>query len=283
MRDTAVVIPCYNESNRLDVRAFREFAGKDRRVFFVFVNDGSTDRTQDLLDGLHRDDPESFRLLPLARNAGKAEAVRRGMLEALGFGPAFVGYWDADLATPLEALDELRRVLEGRPAVELVIGSRVRLLGREVVRSPRRHYLGRVFATVASYVLGLSVYDTQCGAKLFRAVPTTWQLFQEPFRTSWIFDVEILARLIRTCHGSPEHGAAMVICEHPLSRWHDVDGSKLKAWDFFHAPLDLLAIYRHYLAGLGAAVKTGADVPRPHLAINRVARGYVTEKSEAKS
>src|SRR3954451_13291643 len=60
MRDTAVVVPCYNEAERLDVGAFREFARSHTDVFFLFVNDGSTDRTQELLEDLHHHDPDAF-------------------------------------------------------------------------------------------------------------------------------------------------------------------------------------------------------------------------------
>src|SRR3954470_6062577 len=112
MRNTAVVVPCYNEAERLDSGAFREFARSNSDVSFLFVNDGSVDRTQDLLEELHRDDPVAFRSHRLERNLGKAEAVRRGMLLAMESRPAYVGYWDADLATPLEAILDFRAVLE---------------------------------------------------------------------------------------------------------------------------------------------------------------------------
>jgi glycosyltransferase involved in cell wall biosynthesis len=272
MRDTAVVVPCYNETSRLDAAAFREYARHDPHVSFLFVNDGSTDRTQDILDELNRTDPVGCRVLRLERNGGKAEAVRQGVLAALETGPDYVGYWDADLATPLEVIPEFRALLAARPALELVLGSRVRLLGRDVRRSPRRHYLGRVFATVASHVLGLSVYDTQCGAKLFRVSPTTRQLFQEPFRSTWIFDVEILARLIRARHRSSQYATERVLCEFPLPSWVDVAGSKLKARDFLRAPLELGGIYRHYLAGLRWDAGRAGGTPGPHRARDR-ARG----------
>jgi dolichyl-phosphate beta-glucosyltransferase len=270
MRDTAVVVPCYNESRRLDVGAFRAFVRDHADVFFLFVNDGSTDRTQEVLDDLHQDDPDAFRLLRLERNSGKAEAVRRGVLRAFESEPVYVGYWDADLATPLDLIRDFRMVLEDRQGVDLVLGSRVRLLGRAVCRTPGRHYLGRVFATVSSLVLGLSVYDTQCGAKLFRSTATTRSLFQEPFRSTWIFDVEVLARLVRARKQARQPGAERVLFEFPLTCWREVGGSKLRPRDFLRAPLELLAIHRRYLAGLGSASST-LSTPRPYLARKRAA------------
>ena len=168
-----------------------------QRVEFLFVNDGSTDRTRQLLEQLVADDPERFSLLDLDRNRGKAEAVRRGMIAAFERRPDFAGFWDADLATPLGEIPTFIEVFETRSEVDLVFAARVRLLGRSISRNPGRHYFGRVGATLISSSLGLAVYDTQCGAKLFRTEDAIAALFAEPFISRWIFDVEIIARLVK--------------------------------------------------------------------------------------
>lgn len=244
---TTIVIPCYNEVRRLDVEAFKSYAPSERGVRFVFVNDGSTDETIRVLQSLQETDPEVFDVLALERNMGKAEAVRNGLLKAFESAPDYVGFWDADLATPLEAITELRDLLEERPDLEMVFGSRVNLLGRSVHRNPMRHYIGRVFATAAVGVLGVPIYDTQCGAKLFRVTDETVELFQEPFISKWIFDVEIIARVRRARKGSDLPPVNRIIYEHPLMVWHDRKGSKLRYRDFIIVAIDLMRIYFKYM------------------------------------
>src|SRR5262245_13863345 len=142
-----IVVPCFNEAARLRADAFRAFCARTPGVDFLFVNDGSTDATLERLRELERTLAGRAGVLDLPRNSGKAEAVRQGMSAALKSGPDAAGYWDADLATPLEEIPRFLAVLRERPEVDLVLGARVQLLGRTVRRSALRHYLGRVFAT----------------------------------------------------------------------------------------------------------------------------------------
>ncbi len=248
MSKTIIVVPCYNEAERLDVERFAGYAETHPDTAFVCVDDGSTDETGAALQRLRTRNPRQFAVIDLERNAGKAEAVRRGVLAALEREPAFVGYWDADLATPLEEIARFERALADDAELLVVMGARVKLLGRSVRRSALRHYLGRVFATLASWTLGLAVYDTQCGAKLLRATPLARELFAEPFLSGWIFDVEVLARLVahyrRTGAADPER----VVRELPLMQWHDIAGSKVGPLQGFGALRDLARLYRRYLS-----------------------------------
>lgn len=158
---------------------------------------------------------------------------------------AVVGFWDADVATPLSAILEVAAVLDRLPNIDIVFGARVKLLGRRIERKVQRHYLGRVFATVVSNMLRLPIYDTQCGAKLFRRTPQFTALLKTPFVSRWIFDVEILARLIRAC------GIEYVknsVYEYPLNEWRDVGGSKVRATDFLKAVTEPAKIWNANLS-----------------------------------
>jgi dolichyl-phosphate beta-glucosyltransferase len=242
----AIVVPCYDEAARLDVDAFVRFVEAEPSVRFVLVDDGSRDETRELLHALAARAPDRFEVLEQQRNRGKAEAVRAGMLRAFEGDAAMAGYWDADLATPLTEIRRFAEALLAMPERLFVFGARVQLLGRSIERSAARHYLGRVFATAASVQLGMPIYDTQCGAKLFRVTPETRALFAEPFTVGWTFDVELIARL---AHMQRERGgtpASELIYELPLHEWRDVAGSKVAGTDFIRGLWEITRIRRRY-------------------------------------
>ena len=240
-----IVVPAYNEAERLDPASYLRFAAERNWLRFLFVDDGSRDDSRDVFAKMERESPTQVEVLSLAENQGKAEAVRRGLLLALEAKPDFVGFWDADLATPLGEIDGFVARFDSDPELEMVLGSRVRLLGTKIERDPARHYLGRVAATLASAILGLAVYDTQCGAKLFRCSETLRSILAEPFLTRWMFDIEILARWLKL-RGADEGQAARFLREAPVASWNDVAGSRLKLFDFAQVPLDLWKIHRRY-------------------------------------
>ena len=231
----ALIVPCYNEALRLDMSRFQ--ARTD--ILFLFVNDGSKDRTADHISQYAS---THIRLLDLQHNCGKAEAVRQGML-ALQAMDVFdqldwIGFWDADLSTPLEEIDRFIRyagLYQGR--VDAILGSRVYRLGAHIQRSPKRHFWGRAFTTVACTLLPLDSYDSQCGAKLFRK-GLIKNLFAEPFLSRWLFDIEIILRLkaSETC-----------VIEYPIQSWKDITGGKLNVLaESLKVFRDLLRIRAHY-------------------------------------
>lgn len=248
-----LVIPCYNEAQRLPFQAFADFVHAHPDVGLHLVDDGSTDGTPAVLQALVDAAPDRVHVLTLAQNQGKAEAVRQGLLAALQHGPDTVGFWDADLATPLDAWVDFHQALAQSSDLEMVLGARVKLLGRHIDRHRWRHYIGRIAATAASTLLGIPVYDTQCGAKLFRVTPGLPGLFEARFSTRWAFDVELLARWLGAHPTVRGQAVEAHIIELPLHRWDDVPGSKLRPTDFLKTPLDLIRIWWRYRRDLRGA------------------------------
>ncbi|MCC7085121.1 MAG: glycosyltransferase [Pirellulales bacterium] len=261
MTSAIIVVPCYNEAQRLKVARFHDFASGLPGVRFLMVNDGSRDDTLSRLHQLAAADPNHFSVLNLPRNGGKAEAIRQGVLYAMKERPDFVGYWDADLATPLEAIPSFIEVLKRRPEILLVVGTRVRLLGHDIRRRPIRRLLGRFFASAASWTLRIRIRDTQCGAKLFRATPEMLAIFAESFRSRWIFDVELLARLIAIRPQASRMAVSSLLYELPLDFWEDVAGSRLKRSDFVKAIGDLVQIWWQYLRPGASAYSSPFELP----------------------
>jgi glycosyltransferase involved in cell wall biosynthesis len=239
MLKTTVIIPCFNEARRLPLDDFKRSMPGMPGISFCFVNDGSADGTGDMLESLRSLRREQVSVVSLERNCGKSEAVRRGVLRALEDKEVeCVAFMDADLSTPLTEVDLLVGQLEKNPELTMVFGSRFKRLGASILRKPRRHVMGRVFATVVSLMLRLPIYDTQCGAKAFRALLAR-DVFRDPFITRWLFDVEIFGRIAGLYDKQEIYRRLLEV---PLNAWHDIGGSKMKFFNFLSVPFDLLRI-----------------------------------------
>lgn len=233
---TQIVVPCYNEAHRFQAdEALTLLVRKD--VGLILVNDGSSDTTGDLLEQFAASHEARVVVLHLDQNRGKAEAVRAGMQLAHERGAEITGYMDGDFATPADEMLRLIDALLKSETTSVVLGSRWQHLGADIQRQPLRHYGGRVFATLASQVLKLKVYDTQCGAKLFRVGEPLIAALQVPFISPWAFDVELIGRLRQQLLES-------AFLEVPLNRWIDVAGSKISLMDMIQATLSLFVIRR---------------------------------------
>ena len=220
---------------------FVSFLGDSADLCFVFVDDGSTNQTAAKLEQIRAAAGSKSTVLRLAVNQGKAEAVRRGILRALQDEPAHVGYWDGDLATPLSEIPTFIE-FSSDSARKMIFGSRIQRLGAEIERHWYRHYPGRMIAFWINAILRLPVYDTQCGAKLIEA-DLARQIFAEPFLSSWLFDVELFARIIGLYGRSQAVG---MIYEVPLRRWRDVGDSKIAPSYLPKIPIELVKIYWKY-------------------------------------
>ena len=237
----AIVIPCYNEANRLPVKSYKSFLNKTSEVSIFFINDGSSDETGDLIQEMGREFNEQVHLISLKKNKGKGNAVFEGFRFVLNnhdFNK--IAFLDADLATSLEECYRLTNFVEGK--ISLAFGSRILKLDNNIKRKWYRFFFGRIVATAISKSLELSLYDSQCGCKVFD--PSLGdKIFVEPFISKWLFDVEIFFRVIKI-YG--RENIKYHIKEIPLNEWLDTPDSRVSPWYFFRLWLDLYRISKKY-------------------------------------
>ena len=219
----AIIIPCYNEADRLDVNKFVDYHLQNKHVHFYFIDDGSTDNTIIILNEIMSKINSHVTLLKNESNKGKAESVRLGVIESFSMNPDFIGYLDADLAAPIEEIDHLLNIIRADTKKEVVFASRIQLVGNEIKRNYLRHFIGRVFATCVSILLKIRIYDTQCGAKIF-SKKVCEKIFVEKFISQWLFDIELFARLI-SIYGIDK--TIKISFEQPVRKWMDIEKSKI--------------------------------------------------------
>ena len=230
----------------MSVKTFEAFLYEGHEVVhFLFVNDGSTDNTQELINKICDTFPERAKTKHLVKNGGKAEAIRQGMLFLMEekLKCDYAGFMDADLATPLDEIERAYQAVSDFNHPSMIVGSRIKLFGStEITRSDYRHYVGRVIATFISRSLKLDIYDTQCGFKFIRA-DRMEALFKDVFISRWLFDVEMIFRLLIQTGYSKIHGE---LIELPVTKWEEKGGSKIPISYALRIPFELMKIGGRY-------------------------------------
>ncbi|MBI4860110.1 MAG: glycosyltransferase family 2 protein [Candidatus Riflebacteria bacterium] len=185
-----VVIPAYNEDARLGATLERVCAylgGLDRTWDVLVVDDGSRDRTPDLVREIIGRQPQ-VQLLVNEVNRGKGYTVRRGMLAARG---EYVLFSDADLSSPIEEVEKLLPFV--RSGFDVAIGSRDIIGSKIEVPQPlHRRLMGYSFMVLRDWIAVSGFRDTQCGFKLFKNAAAQ-EVFSRGLIDGFCFDVEILA------------------------------------------------------------------------------------------
>lgn len=236
-----IIVPCYNEADRLPVDSFLTFLKNYPACKICFVNDASSDNTGIILNGIKENFVERITVLTNVKNQGKAESVRTGVLHILNSeNENAIAYLDADLATSLEECYSYFSFLENDK--RFVFASRILKIGSVVDRKFSRFLAGRIIATFISSILDIKVYDTQCGCKVFDS-EVAKIAFKDPFISKWLFDVEIFSRLLKY-YGKSD--ALDFMEEVPVKRWVDQGESKVKVTYFFKLWFDLLKIWRFH-------------------------------------
>lgn len=246
---TALIVPCYNDQHRLDADQFTDFVGRNANYAFIFVDDGSQDRTVDVLtsiqDSVGRD---RVWILSLPQNRGKAEAIRQGVLLArssdfqqnrdLGF----IGFLDAELATPLDEIGSLVSMMSDRHEVDLVIANRSVLNGHSLEANAVRNSVRSLISFVAQRTLDLPVSNPQCIVKILRYGRWLESVFGREFTNRSRYDIEILAR-VRKEFGSV---AGSKIFEYPVDVWDVSDRSDLGIHELMKASWQLCRLIFEY-------------------------------------
>lgn len=224
-----IVIPCYNEEERLKAAEFQKFIIDSTGFHICFVNDGSKDDTLKVLETLRKGREDYISIVDCKQNGGKAEAVRQGVLSMVDKGQFdFIGYLDADLSTNFSDFEDLARTISTND-YKIVSGSRINRMGANIAKEDSRAIISLSINKIIQKILGMKFQDTQCGAKVMTK-DVARLVFAEPFDTRWLFDVEIFLRMKK--HFGKENVQAL-ICEQPLKRWVHEDGSKLSMKDSF--------------------------------------------------
>jgi len=240
MQKTCIIIPCYNEEFRFQTEDFEMFLKSHQEIDLCFVNDGSSDNTITLLNNLQTK-YLNVSIFNLDKNLGKAEAIRHAVLNIDTEKYAYIGYLDADLSTSL--VEMLRLTSFTSSNSKFIIGSRIKKLNTSIERSQLRHVSGRILATIVhTFILKTPIYDTQCGAKLIE-MDLAKNIFKNPFKSKWLFDIELL---LRTSQLKGIDFCNEAILEIPLKKWHEKGNSKITFWDLINVPFDLLKIYIYY-------------------------------------
>lgn len=242
-RSVGVVIPCYNEEERLLKEEFLNFIDEHSGYYLCFVNDGSKDNTLKVLEKLKKGREDYITVYNCKKNGGKAEAVRQGMLYLSENKKLdYIGFLDADLSTDFNDLEDLVTTIENSN-FKIVSGSRIQRMGANIAKDSARAIISQTINFIIRKILAMNFKDTQCGAKIFskEIVPL---LFKQKFITKWLFDVEIFMRMRKEYSLSK---AKQLICEQPLKRWVHVDGSKLSMKDSLKIVFQLAQIAFGYV------------------------------------
>jgi dolichyl-phosphate beta-glucosyltransferase len=184
MYKASVILPVYNESETIErtLLAVKEYALLHPDFYFLFVNDGSTDNTGDIIrNGLIG--AKNISLLNLEKNKGKANALKHAVAE---LDSDYIVFNDGDLAYSLDHVDAL---LEALKSSDVAIGNRK--LGENHPQKAQRFIAGEAFNKLARLLLSLSYTDTQAGIKGFTKEAAK-KLFKLSLIEDFAFDAELL-------------------------------------------------------------------------------------------
>jgi glycosyltransferase involved in cell wall biosynthesis len=230
--DLEVIVPAFNEQHRIEPTLYAlvdELYALPFRSRVRVVDNGSSDGTADTVERVRGAIGGDLVALSGCSQRGKGSAVARGILSS----PArYVGFCDADLATPAEALHDAVHFLDEGWAV--VVGSRHCEGATFNERQPLFRQLGTLAFRHVTAPLSHGVRDTQCGFKFFTR-EAAQRIFSRTTISGFAFDVEVIARA---------RAFDMPVKEMPV-HWTDRPGSTFRPLrDGLASFADLVALRR---------------------------------------
>jgi dolichyl-phosphate beta-glucosyltransferase len=234
----SLVIPCYNEANRIDLlmQGLDEFKQQwDTTFEILLVDDGSTDQTMQILQQHNSyEHLAPYITILTQRNTGKGGALRHGVAKANG---DYILTLDADMATKPTELIQWRTKRKSFYPREILIGSR-ELNNSQVHDLGYRKFVGNIFNFIIRNMVGLRISDTQCGFKLYPKEAAK-QLFAKLQTMGWAHDVELLKRA---------NLLGYAIIEMPIT-WNAIEGSKINvlsdSWNMFWEVVKIRGMKTH--------------------------------------
>jgi dolichyl-phosphate beta-glucosyltransferase len=231
----SIIIPAYNEENRLPRTLGQVFAFLEKRSYsyeVIVVENGSTDRTLQIARELAAQNESLMVIHEELR--GKGNAVRSGMLSAHG---EYRFICDADLSMPIE---EIGKFLPPQLSdFDIAIGSREAPGAVRYNEPPYRHWGGRAINLIIRWLILPGLNDTQCGFKCFRAKSTS-DLFRQQTLTGWSFDFELLYLARRK---------KLRIKEIPIRWYFDADSKVDAVRDALRMIRDIFRVHANALLG----------------------------------
>ena len=230
-------VPLYNEEKRPKVGEYISSISQIQGLTLVLVNDGSSDDTLSMLELFKG---PNIKIVDFPTNQGKGEALRKAMREYLLQNEVeIIGYLDCDGAFPESAVVTFLRTAKEKiqnEKFQVCIASRIMLSGRDVVREAKRHYISRILITLIGFRYSFMPYDSQSGLKIFQVTQALDDSLKIPFRTKWLFDIELLNRLDRKSNEK-------LIWEEPVMAWADKPGSHLRLRNFANVFKEVVTLY----------------------------------------
>ena len=215
----SIIIPAYNEEKRIgstlpSLSVYLEDLRKKEKIDYkiLVVINATTDKTEEVVKKNQKKN-KRIQFLNLKRG-GKGFAVKEGFKSALSANSDLIGFIDADLATPPEALSPL---LHNIGRYDGIIANRYDKKSKIIPRFTfRRIIVAKVFNLLVRSLFFIPYKDTQCGAKFFKREAADY-IVNNVKMSQWAFDVELLYALRKKGFKVKEEATI----------WRDVGGSKI--------------------------------------------------------